>query len=401
MLFSLNSYSQYSWTQKSNFTGAARDYAAGFTIGHYGFVGAGNNGASIFYNDFYEWDQNTNTWSSIAPYPGAGYHYSPIGFSIEGVGYIGLGWTGSNAANDLWAYDFVNNSWKQMASLPGTGRYDASVFVVGHKAYIVGGSIGGPPYLQDVWMYDAHTNTWTQMNNSPAGRTDDGVAFTIGNHGYVGGGKDELGPYAYNAFWEYDTTSDSWSSIAPFPILYSPTGNSRAFVIGDTAFVCTGTTNNSDPATFPTGYCYDTVSKAWSPFTNMGANGIERGYTVAFTIGNFGYICTGMDSVGNILNDLWQWGPVITGANQLNTGVRVAIYPNPCKGLLNFAYSGNIQCGEIQITDLTGRIIDFRQINSSNGRMIIDENSLDNGMYFYKLLDSGKLLSSGKFIISK
>ncbi|HXP52989.1 MAG TPA: hypothetical protein VN922_23800, partial [Bacteroidia bacterium] len=51
------------WTKMSNFTGAARDYGTSFTIGHYGFIGCGFNG-STYYNDFYKWNQTTNTWSA-------------------------------------------------------------------------------------------------------------------------------------------------------------------------------------------------------------------------------------------------------------------------------------------------------------------------------------------------
>lgn len=229
---------------------------------------------------------------------------------------------------------------------------------------------------------------------------DDGVAFAIGNHGYIGGGKD--GTISYNTFWEYDTASDSWTSIASFPIALSPTGNSRAFVIDSAAYVCTGTVNNIDAHTLPTGYAYDTVSKAWSAYTNMGVNGIERGYSIAFNIGIYGYICTGKDSLGNILDDLWQWGPnITTGINIPQSVGSTMVYPNPGNGILNFEFSGKFQNGELQITDLTGRIIDTHKLPEPHGKLTINESSLSDGIYFYKIFDSDKLLSSGKFVIAE
>ncbi|HXP51339.1 MAG TPA: kelch repeat-containing protein, partial [Bacteroidia bacterium] len=294
------------WTKMSDFTGAARDYGTSFTIGHYGFIGCGFNG-STYYNDFYKWNQTTNTWSAIANYPGAGYYYSPVGFTIEGKGYVGLGYGSSGVNKDLWMYDTTSNSWTQKASLPGTARYDAAWFVIGHKVYVIGGSAGGSPYLNDVWVYDAHTNTWKQLNSFPSSEIDGGVGFAIGNNGYVGGGANGT---SATAFWKYDTTNDSWTSIASFP--YSGgVGDGHAFVIGSRGFVCTGQHGGTylNPVTIPVGYVYDTISKAWSEFTNMGANGNERAYSTAFTIGNNGYIGTGIDSTSTYQTSFWQYYP--------------------------------------------------------------------------------------------
>ena len=392
---------QYSWTQKADFPGAIRTYAAGFAIGHYGFIGCGSSSPSAVtsYNDFWKWNQTTNTWDSIAHYPGIGYKLTPVSFTIEGKGYVGLGWTGSAGATDLWRYDTATNTWTAMAAFPGTGRYDEAVFVIGHKAYVVSGSSGGPPYLGDVWMYDAHANSWTHKNNSPAGQTDGGAAFAIGNHGYYGGGKDAS--VGYNTFWEYDTTIDTWTSIAPFPTATAPAGNSRAFVIGSKGYVCTGTKGNSYTDDLSVGYAYDTNTRAWTSFTNMGVNGIERSFSVAFTIGKSGYIGTGEDSTGNMLNTFWQYGDTSTaGINEINLSVNFNLFPNPSNGMMSLIYNGT-QKGELEITDLTGRVLNSYEIKGSKGQMALNETVLSNGIYFYQVIDSGDLISSGKFIISK
>ena len=391
------------WTQKANFPGTARNYDAGFTIGNYIYLGCGTNGSS-YYNDFYRWNQVTNTWSTITSYPGAGYHFDPISFSIEGKGYVGLGWNGSAGATDLWRYDSTTNNWTQMASLPGPGRDDGSVFVIGHKAYLIGGSQGGPPYLEDVWIYDAHTNSWTQKGNSPAGKLDALITFSIGNHGYIGGGFDGSG--YYRNCWEYDTTSDTWTSIATFPLTTGISGDPRTFVLGSKAYVCTGTTVGVK--TLSDGYAYDTVIKAWSVFTNMGVNKIERGYAAAFTLGKCGFIATGRDSLGVMLNDLWKYCPcadtaILTGTRQYdNTNFAFKLYPNPSSGNLTIKYSVlNAHQVEFRVIDMFGRLINSVNMDAQTDEMTINETSLGNGMYFYQVLDSGKLISSGKFIIAK
>jgi hypothetical protein len=316
-LFSLSclSLGAQTWTREANLPGTTgRYYDAAFVIGNCAYVGCGSNSTSSF-DDFYKWDQTTNTWSAIANYPGAGYAYSPISFSIEGKGYVGLGHTGYGVApyQDLWRYDTGTNTWTQMASLPGPGRYDASVFVIGYKAYVVGGSPGGPPYLSDVWEYNAHTNSWTHLNNYPGGGNDGGVCFSIGNHGYYGGGWD--GGSVHNDFWQYDTGTDTWTSMPTLPV--PMTEYARSFVIGNTGYVCSGV--NGSLHDLGSGYAYNANTNTWSVFTNLSANGLERDHAVAFTIGNYGYTCTGRDSTGAILKDLWRYGQFQLTISQIST----------------------------------------------------------------------------------
>src|SRR5665213_2612829 len=100
------------------------------------------------------------------------------------------------------------------------------------------------------------------------------MAFAIGNRGYVGGGWNSSNNQT--AFWQYDSTNDTWASIAAWPMANGLGGSPQAFVIGSKAYCCNGT--SASLTTIADGYVYDTVTKAWSVFTNMGANGIERAY---------------------------------------------------------------------------------------------------------------------------
>jgi len=393
------------WSQQANFPGVARYYVAGFSIGNYGYIGCGSNSSTpTSYNDFYKWNETTNTWTAIASYPGAGYEYTPVSFSIEGYGYVGLGWTGSNGATDLWRYDTATNTWTQMASLPGPGRYDESVFVIGHKAWIIGGSPGGPPYFDDVWMYDAHQNTWTQKNNSPAGQTDGGAAFAIGKNGYIGGGNDGSA-VSHSAFYEYDTTSDTWTPIDSFPITLAPTGDSRAFVIGSKGYVCTGTINTIRSNTLPSCYMYDTVTKAWSYSSDLSILGIGRGYAAAFAIGNCGFIGTGQDSAQGMRQDLW--GYCICGeeggVDQVNAvSPSISLYPIPSNGNLTLSYSNLTSSkSELSITNILGSVIYSTSLTGFEGEMNLNLGNISNGVYFYQIISGNKSIIRGKFVITK
>ena len=392
-----NVKAQSTWTKESNFPGAMRDQAANFSIGHYGFVGAGYNGSSN-YQDFYKWNQTTNLWSAIASYPGTG-SVAPISFAINGHGYVGLGEGSGGVQNDLWRYDTGTNSWTAMASFPGSNRYASDVFVVGHKAYIIGGSSGGPPYFNDVWVYDANANTWKQLGNTPMGDVEQLVAFSIGNHGYVCGGYNN--PNFLSACWEYDTTNDSWSTIASLPVPIS----GEAFVIGSKAYIPEGENSNG---TLSDGYVYDTITKSWTTFTNLGANGIERRWSVAFTVGKYGYIATGYDSLGNYLKDLWQYYPcsdsTLTSIDQVTQEPNeIGLFPNPSNGLIHLNYSGTEKKeGRFIITDMTGRIVMSRNVSLSKENIAIDASSLTAGLYLYRIETIGNAnLSTGKFVITK
>ncbi len=397
-LLIVNVKAQYAWSKDTAFLGAPRAYDVGFSIGHYLYVGCGA-GTSTYYNDFWRWNQDSNTWTAVASYPGLGYRICPTAFSIEGKGYVGLGQGASGMTNDLWSYDTSKNKWTQMATFPGTPRYAQSVFVVGHKAFIIGGSIGGPPYLDDVWMYDAHANSWTQMNNSPSGKMETQVTFTIGNHGYLGGGFNSSTDVS--TFWEYDTTTDTWATIANIPIVNGIGGCPSAFVLGSKAYVCLGGVGtNSKYTTY--GYRYDTITKAWSVFTNMEKIGISGGYGVGFSIGNIGYIATGRDSLGNPRNILWQYSDTSTTGISSNGDkiISLFLYPNPSLGVLHIKCNVLIDKQlEFRVTDVFGRIINTSRIDKQN--LTLDEAKLGNGIYFYQVLDSDKLISSGKFIIQK
>ncbi len=299
-------FGQIGWTQKANFLGTPRTLVAEFAINNYGYIGCGYDGSYL--NDFYRWNQITNTWSQIANYPGQG-SWSPTHFSMGGYGYVGLGQTSFNTmATDLWRYDPLLNTWTAMASFPALGLYDASCFVIGEKCWVVCGSNGGPPYNPSVWMYNGVTNTWTQKSNFPGGQLEGLLTFSIGKTGYAGAGWD--GSNYHNAMYRYDTGTDTWTPIAPVPArLNGLCGCPRSFVIGTKAYVCAG--RDGTGKSMPLGLIYDTVTASWCKFSKLGR--IARSYGAAFAINDTGYIGVGADSTGTFsgpfLNDFWQYSP--------------------------------------------------------------------------------------------
>ncbi|MFI5151029.1 MAG: T9SS type A sorting domain-containing protein [Bacteroidia bacterium] len=405
-LFALSqgALAQNVWTKMANFPGTPRNNSVNFTIGHYAFVGMGNNGSTT-YNDFYKWNQATNTWSAIPIYPGGG-AIGNIAFAANGKGYVGMGEDASqNKYTDLYQYDTTSNSWTPKATFPGTARYSPGCFSVGHKAIVVCGS-DGTNYNNESWAYDANANTWTQNGNPfPGGNLEALCTFSIGNKGYAGAGWDHSNPK--KAFWKYNVNTDAWTVIPDFPVSVGFTETPNGFVIGTKGYICTGLQNVLTPSnTMPTGYAYDTISNSWNVFTSMGAFGIKHAYSSVFAIGNYGYVCTGQDTNATAVNDLWQYYPCSNYAAEVialqspEKGMKV--YPNPSNGQLFFECSQFIHAPcMLIVTNLLGETIYSKNFTPTEeaSSLGFPENVV-NGIYILALHNSQSRISQ-KIILNR
>jgi len=193
------------WTEKANFEGESRTNATGFSIGEKGYFGLGNNFGKEFllYQDFWQYDPNSNKWTQKADFGGE-VRYSAVGFSIKEKGYIG---TGSNSTvlykKDFWEYDPVSDTWTQKADFAGGPRVWAAGFSLEDKGFIgTGLSAPGVNNLRkDFWEYNPVTNQWIQKEDYKGSARIYSVAFSTINKGYVGlGGTFD---YSMQDFWEF------------------------------------------------------------------------------------------------------------------------------------------------------------------------------------------------------
>jgi len=101
------------WTQKANFPGTARWGAIGFGIGNFGYIGLGMGGG--LKQDFWEYAQGLNTWTQKANFPGAAREFC-ASFSIGAKGYVGVGYGNGGVAGhyqDFWEWDQATDTWTQ------------------------------------------------------------------------------------------------------------------------------------------------------------------------------------------------------------------------------------------------------------------------------------------------
>jgi len=151
---------------KSSFPGGQRVAGVTFAIGNYGYMGTGANGSSIF-NDFYKYDNTSDTWTAIANSP------SPLdggtAFVINGKGYIGTGtisYPTLNCLNHFWCYNPATNTWAGIADMSGTPRITAASFAIDSVGYAgMGENTGFTQDLLDFWKYAPKDVGINEINN--------------------------------------------------------------------------------------------------------------------------------------------------------------------------------------------------------------------------------------------
>ncbi len=211
------------WTQKADFPGGFRAGATAFTIGGKGYMGTGGNGWQ-YVDDFWEYDPVADTWTQKANFPG-GAREEATGFSIGNKGYMGTGQlfvTGPNSSfttnfNDFYEYDPATNTWTQKANFPGANRAYAASCAIGSKGYMgFGGNNTQTASFSDFYEYDPATNTWTQKSSGTGYSLADASMFVLGTDAYLFGGINFANFSASPACRKYNSATDTWSNTSAF-----------------------------------------------------------------------------------------------------------------------------------------------------------------------------------------
>lgn len=380
------------WTQKANLTGGMRYVAVSFSIGDKGYVGTGNN-ITTYFQDFWEYDPVTNTWTQKANFPGDP-RYFACGFSLGSKGYIGLGQSPSGYYQDFWAYTPATNSWAQIADFGGGARgFQPTAFSLDGYGYVGLGFNGVDK--QDFWQYDTLLNTWTQKANFGGAAMEQAISFTVGNKAYVGTGETSVPTYAHRDFWEYDPLTDSWMQLANFP------GTARfsasAFSIGQYGYVGTG--YDSAYVQHYDFYQYSIATNSWTQKADIGT--IARSHAVGFTIGAKGYIGTGLGTSGN-LGDWWEYTPdSTTGIADFglsNSDSDFKVYPNPTSEFIVIsAEFAALEKIEISIADVNNKEVYVTKFETKTLNLKLQTLNFSTGIYFVTI-DNGKEKVVKKFI---
>ncbi len=320
-----------SWTQKANYPHESHG-AVGFSIGNKGYMGSGDSETLGAVNDFYEFDPVANIWTAKAPCPLS--NDGHISFAINGLGYLGLG-----NASQLYSYNPITNNWTLVSSaMPGS--WHGASFVINNKAYYL------PSFSNTLYMFDPTTNTVTTKAPFIGLSRIAAAGFSVRGQGYIG-----LGTRAFDSpndlkdFYFYDPTLDAWDTI---------------------------------PKSFP---------------------GVRRHFVPCVTIGDNVYFGTGTN--GTNLADFWayEW-KVSVGTNEYEKEESVSVYPNPASDFINI---------KLEKESLDKHLI--LKLFSLDGKEIVNENistlshsirvsHLPKGVYTISLTDEEGVVFSKKIIIN-
>ncbi len=366
-IFIININAQLNWTQRTNLLNS-RGEACGFSIGNYGYIGTGWDGASNM-NDFYAWDQSLDSWTSKASIP-ADVRARSIGFSIGNKGYV-VGGFSTSTLDETWEYSPINNTWTQKAAIP-QARYFSTAFVIGNYAYVGCGAISLSSQINSFYKFDPNANIWTAIAPFPGGNRCACFAFSLNGKGYVGGGNSYNGAYTYyNDLFEYDPLTNNWTQKASLPSI------ARTNVVGvsvnNIGYAGTGVSGTNILNDL---YAYNANTDTWQVVGTP--HNFYRFTAVAFNIGDKGYFSTGRYSSPSCLNDIWEFTSTLSGV----------------KGVINNQeVNANISSNQLQIFGLKPEM-SFKKIKlvETTGRVVKEWNFQSNATYDVSELASGVYL---------
>lgn len=383
---------QYSWSQKTDFGGINRQSAVGFSVSHFGYIGTGRNlGSQTVLRDFWRYNPATNSWTQMADFGGTA-RYSASCFVINDTAYVGCGnenMVNYHFVNDFWKYNQGTNSWIQVADFGGNARYAAPAFAIGTNGYVGTGYDQVAPRYQDFWEYNSLTDTWSQKADFLGGPVEQGVGFAIGNYGYMGTGWNSS---ATDAFYKYDPLNDVWTPIAPLPTAAT---SATCFVLNNLGYVGTGSMTYPAVNFFNHFWSYTPGTNTWTAIADCSPT--PRFNAVAFSIDNAGYCGTGgyMNFNNHDTLDFWKYAPSEVGiADMLNKEYDVNVFPNPFMNALNISVVNESESEIILYNILSEEILKQAFTNSVS----LNTTQFARGIYLYEVRNKSEIIKKGKVV---
>ena len=167
-------------------------------------------------------------------------------------------------------------------------------------------------FIAIILFNKAVAQTWSRKTNI-LNNTSTNMSFSANGKGY-------LLVRLSNNFFEYNSSTNTWTAKAAFPGAFREIA--ACFSIGDKGYVCTGVQSNGTQLSDL--WEYNTINNTWTQKASF--PGGERYATVGLSIGNRGYVGMGFDgSLGSLKNDFWEYNPTANSWTQradFGAGVR-------------------------------------------------------------------------------
>lgn len=382
-----------SWYQRANHGGDARHRVVGFAIGNKGYIGGGhvNSGTAVTYQDFWEYDPATNSWTQIADF-GGGLRYHSSAFVIDGVAYVGCGENATHDyTNDFWKYIPEVNTWFPVADMPGTPRRGGVSFAINGKGYFGTGQ-SDEGYHTNFFEYDPENDTWSSLADFPGEARTSAVSFVYEGKGYVGTG--HIFGAAVKDFYAYDPLLDEWDTLAD--VSDTIRENAIGFCIDNKGYIGLGDDNEGHD--FDDLWAYDFDNDTWTRIEDF--PGQKRRYGVTFEINNNIYLCSGTD--GTNLKDLWVFAPTLSIPEGVNERFQLTAYPNPSSDWIKITSPVNLDYFpeqlKILVTNSMGQTVMDRPF--TNNGIELSKEDLGAGLFMVQIMNQEQVLQQTKIVFN-
>ena len=301
VLFSLSACCIYAqqWEQVASLPASFRtDHSFGFSLNGKGYLVTGSDGSNYF-NDFYEYDSNTDVWTAKADFPGAARGFA-IGDTYEGKAYFGFGASNAGRLDDLWVYDPDADTWTELAPCECAPRTHPAMVAVSGKIFV---GLGGSPTgdSNDWWAYDIETNTWEQRASFPDLQRHHPYQFHDGTYAYVGFGHG--GPNIFNEWFKYDHINDVWEEMATLPAEGRVAG--AQFSYKGLGFILSGDGDNHSYMDTGEFWVYYPERDEWQQLTPH--PGRSRWAPASFVLNDEVYLVNGWNSLDGYFANNWKF----------------------------------------------------------------------------------------------
>ena len=345
--------------------GLGRHLACSMVIGSRAYVGGGWDGVST-YNDFWEYDPATNSWTQKANTPALMWNVPCFG--IDTAGYFCY-------PGNTWMYGPNGNTWTNVnSSAPPSTYVEERKWVINGKGYVCNQT--------NIFEFDPQTFQWTNVYTLPSSSFSPDVAFAIGNKAYL------VDNY-YHKTWEYDAAAVTLTQKAANPLSNT---DGIGFGVNGKGYCGLGF-NINVVGSIPWMAEYDPLTDTWRGIDDF--EGTARRKATSFVIGTRGYISCGSSGIN--LNDLWEFdNSKITGANEESELAGVKVFPNPSSDGTFFFQSGS-GISLVKIFDASGKELRSVSLNNENYFSVQD---LPNGIYFSEIFTrEGRSLGIKKLVL--